>query len=433
MEEKLYLGLGRRIITPEIGECLYGYRPNVKSTAVNDDLTASAFYFKQGEVQALLVSITVCTISNHIADNLREAIEEKYCIPKECCIIHAIHTHSGPNLSGNYGWGDSNPEYINGIFIPNVLLAVEDAIQEPKPAKMSVASGESLVGINRRELKEDNVIYLGQNPWGPFDPKMTVISFADEDGVPMANIVHYGAHATCAGCNTEISRDWPGVMIDSLEAESGAFTAFVNGPEGDVGPRLTNGKTTGVGDIAYAMRHGAVAANDAIRIYNTRGGYSTPRLSTYEGALDIPLASRIPLDVAKEEHKKYEGETINHRGQMEKYYRDVINSYADGYEEKNCYSVKQTIIRLGDVALVAFPYELFSEIGLRINKASKIPYVLSLSNSNGSASYFSTESELCRGGYEIKMFLTKNLQPYAPNADFYLVTKTLENLTKTED
>ena len=70
---------------------------------------------------------------------------------------------------------------------------------------------------------------------------------------------------------------------------------------------------------------------------------------------------------------------------------------------------------------------------MRIDGASEIPHVLSLSNANGSYGYFATESELCRGGYEIKMHLTRDIQPYVSNADWYLVTGTLENLKHTED
>ena len=72
---------------------------------------------------------------------------------------------------------------------------------------MGVANGNSFVGINRRELTEENKIKLGQNPWGCFNPKMTVISFADEHGTAVANMIHYGAHGTAAGKNQEITRD----------------------------------------------------------------------------------------------------------------------------------------------------------------------------------------------------------------------------------
>lgn len=430
--EKLFLGVGRSIITPKVGACLTGYRPDIFSTSVNDDLTATAFYFRGEGCEALLVSVTLCEIKTALTEELRALVEKECKIPKKNIILHTTHTHSGPNLWGGWGWGDIDTEYLEEIFIPALIKAVKEAKSSAVPAKMAVKVGESLVGINRRQITPQNEVILGQNPWGPFDPKMTVLSFVREDGAPLANLIHYGAHGTAAGANTEISRDWPGVMTDELEAVSGAVTAFINGPEGDVGPRLTNGKTTGVGDIGYAMRHGAYAASDAVRIYNSRASYTVPTLKVLSGEVKIPLKPRIPLEVAKEEHKKYEGETVNWRGQYELYYRELIESYENEYVEKESFTVPETVIRLGDVAIVANPYELFSEIGLRIAEGSDIPYVLNLSNANGSDGYFATECEICRGGYEIRMFMTRPLQAPVDNADAYYVRGTLENLKKTE-
>ena len=433
MNDKLYLGVARKIITPKVGTNLYGYRPNLASTSVNDELTATAFYFKQGECEALIVSLTLCIIPDNIAELLLSAIENNFKISRNACIVHTIHTHSGPTLGGMHGWGDADEAYIEEILYPNVLAAVGEAMESPKPVTMGIAFGDSLVGVNRRELTVENQVKLGQNPWGPFNPKMTVLSFKGEDGVSVANLIHYGAHATAAGANTEISRDWPGVMIDTLETETGALTAFINGPEGDVGPRLTNGKTTGVGDISYAMRHGAVAGADAVRIYKAMGIYHTPRLSVRTARVSIPLQKRIPLATALEAYEEFKGEAINHRAKLASNYKSIIESYENGFEELDSTSFSQTIIKLGDVAIVSFPHELFSEIGMRIDAASAIPHVLSLSNANGCGGYFATESELCRGGYEIKMFSSRDIQQYVPNADWHLVMGTLENLKLMED
>ena len=42
MNHPLTLGVGRRVITPPVGSNLYGYRPDVISESVHDDLTATA-------------------------------------------------------------------------------------------------------------------------------------------------------------------------------------------------------------------------------------------------------------------------------------------------------------------------------------------------------------------------------------------------------
>ena len=432
MSEKLLLGVARRIITPPIGTPLAGYAPDVFAKEVNDDLTATVFCFEQDGKRALLASITVLSIATSICDSIRALIEEKFGIPKASVILHTIHNHSGPNTNISHGWGDTNTEYIETILTPAIHEATAEALSNMKSVTMAITQGESLIGVNRRERMADNSIGLGQNPWGCFDPQMTVISFEDEENKPVANLIHYGCHGTAAGKNYEISRDWAGVMIDTLEAQSGAITAFLNGPEGDVGPRLTNGETTGLQNIGFAMRLGAVAGQDAVRIYNQPKYRDVPKMTVVSGQTMVPLAPRIPLAQAKEKYEEFRGHTINIRGRSERHYRMLIESYDNGYEEVEGYPQEQTILRLGDLAIVTTPYELFSELGLRVKKHSPIPYTLLLSNTNGSESYYASESEICRGGYEINMFITHYLQPPVPNADFYFIQQTLENLKKAQ-
>ena len=147
----------------------------------------------------------------------------------------------------------------------------------------------------------------------------------------------------------------------------------------------------------------------------------------------VPLLPRISLEEAKKRYEPFRGQTVNIAGRSERHYRQIIESYSNGYEEVEGYPQEQTILRLGDVAIVTTPYELFSELGLRVKKDSPVPHTLVLSNTNGSQSYSASESEICRGGYEINMFLTKYLQPPVPNADWYFIKQTLENLNKTEE
>ena len=79
---------------------------------------------------------------------------------------------------------------------------------------------------------------------------MTLISIRNcESKEGILNLIHYGCHGTSVGDNSEITRDWSGIMIDRVEQETGVLTAFWNGAIGDVGPRITNGKTKAKGDI----------------------------------------------------------------------------------------------------------------------------------------------------------------------------------------
>lgn len=428
MNDKLLLGIGRTVITPPVGSNLYGYRPDVISESVHDDLTATAFCFRQGETNVLLISLTVCSIGDPLCGELRGRIADACGISRDNCVIHAIHTHSGPILNPTTGWGVPDPAYLEGILIPRTVEAAVQACAAPVPVTMKVSQGESLVGINRRELRADNTIALGQNPWGPFDPKMTVISFADEDGTPVAHLIHYGCHGTAAGMNREISRDWAGVMIDAVERICGGVAAFFNGPEGDVGPRLANGLTVGRKHVDDAVEHGGIAARDAAFICRKRDSYVTPTLGLSVETLRIPLQPRLPREQAEAMMREFEGQTVNIKAKKFKYYKRVFESYDTDYTETDAVPVEQTVLRLGDVAIVTCPFELFSEIGMRIAQFSPYPYTLTLSNTNGSRGYFITEDAICRGGYEVGMFLTTGVQPYVTNADFHYFDQTVKHL-----
>ena len=425
--EALYLGVSREIITPNVGCNLYGYDPNLYSTCVNDDLTATAYYFKQGSVQTIILNLTICSINNAITATLLNDISLATGVPSEHILIHSTHTHSGPNVAGSSGWGDVDVKYLNEILLPKAVKVCVDAMISPVPVKMGVATGKSLVGINRRELNSQGKIKLGQNPDGVFNPDMTVVSFISEKGV-VGNFIHYGCHGTASGLNTEITRDWSGPMVDSLERLNGGLTAFFNGPEGDIGPRLKSGKTTGDRSVNDALELGEIAKKDALDIYRNVTEFKTPKLSVKSYKVKLPYDKRIPLDKAIEGFKEFENRTENIYVAKRAYFESVIKSYKDGYVELDGEYFNQTIIAFGDVAIVGFPYELFAGIGIKIKDAKVFEKTLVFALCNGGNGYFPTHEEIPLGGYEVNSFKVKTVQPISSNADEFAISQTIENL-----
>lgn len=454
--EQLKLGVARKIITPEVGCQLYGYSPNNFSDGVSDDLNATAYVFEQNDVKALVVCLDLCVLNVEISNEFCAEIEKEIGIPKGKILLCASHTHTGPNLSGGAGWGDIDTKYLE-FFKVALIEVVKTANSNIKPVKMGIARGDSLTGINRREITADNKIKLGQNPWGSFNPQMTVIAFRDMDDNPVANIVHYGAHNTAAsGRCHKISRDWCGIMADRLEEISGAVTGFIAGCGGDVGPRLSCGFTAGLaaympdgkgdyierpsnglisGGLKYAWEVGSVAAQDAVRIYKSITSYSNEKLLANEFTLSIPYKKRMSYEQAKagvEELKDFTGGNIG--GKMKKLYSEIVKAYEDGVpEETEPHKEPQTIISIGEVAFVGFKYELFSEIGMRIAKYSENPYALCACYTNGRGTYFPTEDQIVRGGYEVQHFQFNGIQSLVDNADWYLITNTVNNLKKIKE
>lgn len=419
-------GFSKKDITPETGGFLYGYVDDLRSEAIHDRLSVSAFYFEDEAEKAFMISAEVCSINTAVSDEIRAVISEKTGVRKENIILHGIHNHTGPNTDGNTGWGDLDTEYCFNVLLPRTLQAAIEAKTSAVPALMGFNMGESRVAVNRREQTVDSVITFGQCPWGSFDPRMAELSFVTPGNKPIASLIFYTCHGTCAGLCREISRDFAGGMIDMLEAHTGAPAAFFCGAEGDVGPRLDNGQT--VCDIKAVEIMGERAGRDAVRIYDGIGEYKPLTLKIVSGSLNIPLKKRIPLEEARGLFEEYKNHSVNLEGQKRDYYKRVIDSYGDGYEDKEFSEIPQTAIRLGDSIFVSFPYELFSDIALRIDKAFPEGDVFSLSNANGSMGYFPCDSEISKGGYEIDMFLTHNIQPYCEKADMHLIKESLKNL-----
>lgn len=427
MERELKLGVGRTDITPAIGGHLYGYTDHTFSDSIHDSLSATAFVLQQDDKQAVLISATVCLIQTVLAKRICQEIETRFGIPKEHIILSATHTHAGPNTAANIGWGDLDVTYCETIFIPQILKAVEIGLGRLVSVTMGVSQGMSDIAVNRRQVLINNKVKLGQNPSGPYDPRMTILSFKDDEGHIVGNIVHYGLHGTAAGhLNTAITKDWSGVMTERLESLTGAVTAFFNGPEGDVGPRLTNGKTTGT--LSMMRELGGIAASDAVRIYQQAKVWQIANLQCYTGKIRVPLDSRIDFEEAKELLEKIIVGKDNWETRNKAHLEEIIASYKEGYEEQEYEEHNQTIIQLGDVAFVSFPYEIFSEIGMRIARESKAAYTLSLSNTNGSEGYFVTQDAICRGGYEVEMHKNARIQPYADDADWHIIKDTIKNL-----
>ncbi len=427
MSTTFYAGASRADTTPPVGTLLYGYNPHQESTSIHDNLSVTAIAFQQGDDCAIMMTVTVGDFATHLVQMFQEKIGEACGIPAGRVMISSTHTHSAPNVTGLDGWGEIDWPYVNDILLPGALKACKEAMDNLAPAEYAVGTTLSEVGINRRQQMENGVITLGQNPWGTYDPTMTLINIRNsETKAGIINMIHYGCHGTAAGCNREISRDWSGIMIDRLEAVTGILTAFWNGPIGDVGPRLTDGKTAS--HIQFVEELGGVAAQDAKKAWNALGGYKTGELRLYEDTLSIPYK---PLPAKEEVEAKLATyvepeKLINIQALEYAHYKAVKEVYDAGVPAHDThFRFPQCILSIGDVSFIPFPFEIFSEISLRHRCHAPTRYTLCLSNTNGYNAYMPTEDQIVRGGYEILCFLYCGAYTLVNNSDQVLLDENL--------
>lgn len=431
-DKHLFAGFAREDITPPIGTALYGYKPENYSTEVHDPLAVSAVCFEQDGTKVLLVDFDLCQIINPLTHELREKLSSETGVEYANIIIHATHTHSAPNVGGENGWGEIDHAFADGIMFPKAIAAAKAACASLTEVEIGVETTESRVGMNRRMILENGEVVLGQNPWGVFDPTMTVIAFNKvTDGKALFSIVHYGCHGTACGCTTEITRDWYGVMIDRMEEITGAPAMFIQGAEGDVGPRITNGWTGG--GMSYVMELGGIASRDAIDAWRKIKEYREyPELKVLSGEIRLPYRPLPPLEYCESEIEKVENpdELINIFRLEYQHLLDVKEVYEKNIPKPDFLVLNQTIFAVGPILFVPVPYEIFSEISLRLREYSPFAYTLCMSNSNGTNGYFPTQDAIPRGGYEVKSFVSGAAFTLTDDADQKLIDSEMELIRK---
>lgn len=444
---RLKLGAAREIITPELGGLFAGYDSPLPSTGVYDDLTATVFALEFEETRVLMVCLTLAMTDKEQTSQLQDICAKAANVPSDNVIISCTHTHSGPL----YFQGDDPPQYIEKILKPKLLKASSAAAENMQAVTVGIATTQTMVGINRRELLKDDEVILGQNPWGAYDPEMTVISFKCEKGNIIGDIIHCTAHNTACGIITEVSRDWAGVMTDRLEAESGGMTVFFNGCAGDISPRTPNGGSTA--DLKQAMEIGALAGIDAVRAYYDIRDYRSLDLSVVVDEVRIPYAPIMPLESAEELYNELKDSLVstfdpeayelmmqehNRRGYasarfhpgMCKLLLEIIDLHKKGETGPADFVHPQTLVRMGPVVFVPIPFEPSVEISLRLRAYSKFGHTLAMGFCNGYNSYLVTQDQLCRGGYEVERFRWHSARQLPDNTDTLLINENLRIMEK---
>ncbi|MBQ1955735.1 MAG: hypothetical protein II350_08370, partial [Clostridia bacterium] len=189
--KKMYLGVAREDITPEVGGALFGYTLGIYSEKISDPLNLTSFAFSSGETKVIMINATICVICVAFCEEIKREVSARTGVPFENIIVSATHTHTGPSLADSADGWFSDVEYYRNIFLPAAISASCKAVANMQPVRVGIATGQSFAGVNRRQLTLDNEVILGQNPWAPFNTEMTFLSFRNYDGDTVANIVSY--------------------------------------------------------------------------------------------------------------------------------------------------------------------------------------------------------------------------------------------------
>jgi hypothetical protein len=396
-------------ITPTQPVTLAGYasRTNV-SRGVHDPLSARAVAFAQGDRKLVLVSLDNLGFYNNTAPPLREAILQACGLEPSGLFLCAIHTHSAPALTLNAEKGHPNNVAYTKWLQGKLVEVVRQALDRLTPVKLGVGSGSSPVGVNRREVTQDNTgkprIVLGRNPWAVTDREVQVLKVARADSRdPLAVIFAYPTHSTSLGPgNYMVSGDIHGLAAQFLEKYLGGevVTPEFAGASGNIDPW--------------------------VRVL--------PDFRTTNGWVPEPVLMGTML--GEEVERVLEGiKSSTANGPIRTAFKTVGLPGKSGSEEQPADAARPAIInitvaRLGDIAFVGLGGEVFNEFGKAIKSASPFQTTFVMTHCNGAAGYMPTRPSYDEGGYEVQS------SAFAPGAGERLVeeaTRMLRDLKDAKD
>ena len=367
--------------------------------SVLDPLTVHALVLDDGTTKAVLIRWDLVDVSESARDEVRRAVGTALTVPAENILVHASHNHSAPwspvwragyrGQERDTWWAvrymppqNDFPPFARWMdrLLAATVRAAQDAAAAARPVNPAIgriALSEYL--YNRRPRAPawgvvdpkngaapvptspawNPELLSGGATFGPMDRTLSLISFRDASGEPVASLFHVACHAVSIyPSNPAISGDWPGATARAISAAIGGEALFLQGPCGDINPWRR-----GAAAVAE-MAAGIAKKIQVVARYSTR---------LAPGPLHVAHAT-VALPLTPEARKRLAADTVEAEIQ---------------------------VIVCGPLALVALPGEPMTELGTAIGANSPFPQTLVLGYANGGgAHYVGMAGEKARGGYE---------------------------------
>lgn len=407
------IGLGEVECTPRLGLPLQGnFRDDYAARGVHDQLKAKALVVESAGTRVAICAVDVCLLDAANVAVFRAAASGATGIPAGNIMVCATHTHSGPALT-DLGVMPRCPEPDISAFLTDAARAVAAADRSLAAAELSVGSAEERrVSFNRRLRCADGKTHMnweGLDPGivtsvlGPTDPELLALA-VERGGRPAGALVNFGLHpAVLAGDNWLYSADYPGYLAEALcRIRGGEFVSiFANGCCGNVNHIDYTDRLQGRGyqmtqRIGYLL---AVAAEEALA---SREPVRGNELCVASARVELERL-RVPEADYEGARRVMEGVDVGKvAGQVDglppEFYAHMLVTMHEKQGRRDWAEVM--CIRIGDVAVVGLPSEVFCELGLEVKRRSLARRTLVCELANDWFGYLPTREAFGQGGYE---------------------------------
>ena len=392
--------------------------PEVAGRSQEAPLRASALLV-QGEAPLCIVSCDVLAVEKDTADEIATGIGECCGVPFANVLVTATHTHHAPRPMPIYTT-PRNEELCRRIVVATVAAArqARDALDSGSTgskageAEALFALGqEATVGGNSRWLMRDGQIsWSGHDetnmlrPTGPHDPDLPVLAFRSASGRWLGAFFCHGTHnigTLASDPATVVSPGFFGLAAQELERRHEAPFLFLPGAFG-----------------SSHRRDSHVAGAEAMtRVVNAVDG-ALERLRPV--AVDPIVALKRPYTCRyrrfDEEHEATQVSRWCRRWfddagatSLEQTYATVREGMAD--KAGKTFETWLQVIRLGDLAILGVPGEMFAALGLDIRQRSPFRNTVVVGLANDEMGYIADRRGYRDGGYQTWFCGHSRLEP----------------------
>jgi hypothetical protein len=347
----------------------YGNRKGKPYESIHDSIYARAIFLQQGQTRVAIVACDLLIIPPELTILLRNQIQLAG-IDYAHLYLGATHAH---NSIG--GWGK---RYIGELFAGKydsamvqklataIISSVKQAAATLAPIELQSSVIESAEWVKNRTMGNK----------GSTDPFLRVLYFMQKNNPSSkAILTSFAAHATTLGGDKmQLSRDYPGPLVDSLEKKDGYNQAFfLAGAVGSMGP-----ETKG--------------ANDWEELTNLATGLETAIQQNKQKQTITPALSMVTLTLPMREPQwRFATDWCFRHWVWTKLYGDYVTE------------VK--VLRIGNLIMVGMPCDFSGELVKPLTDfaASKGKQLMITSFNGGYAGYITKDAYYDIPGYETRV------------------------------